>query len=336
VRLFETDRYTDMETLDFLHALAQSRGADIAVFSGEINSVTAEKFITELRKTKVRTENLILVLTTNGGEPDAGYRIIRAIKRHYTGLTLVVFGYCKSTGTLMALGADKIIMTELGELGPLDIQLVKDDELVNTSGLSYLQSLYSLNENLINFFESHFLQLKRRSGNTITTKTAAHISHELTTGLIAPISSQIDPIKLGEVQRAMKIAEAYGTRLCNKRNLIQKLIGEYPSHSFVIDKDEAKEIFGNLEEPDEAINNLENALNAAKITRYQKEPHFIQFFSKEALERHQQEAEKEKQEQQQDQQNDTSTTTQKNSNHGHNTQDGKIEAGSDLIQVNGR
>ena len=35
--------------------------------------------------------------------------------------------HCKSAGTLLALGADEIIMSNLSELGPLDIQLPDRD-----------------------------------------------------------------------------------------------------------------------------------------------------------------------------------------------------------------
>ncbi|GAB3430803.1 Clp protease/crotonase-like domain-containing protein [Niabella aquatica] len=247
-----------------LQKLSEKINADIGVFNAEVNSRTADFFIKNLRNKENKKENFALILTTLGGDPDAGYRIVKSIKRHYKKFILYVFGSCKSTGTLMALGADEIVMTEFGEFGPLDIQLTKDDELINTSGLSYLQSLYSLNENLLGFFEAHFFQLKRNSGNTITTKTAAHIACELSAGLITPISGQIDPIKLGEVQRAIKIAEAYGERLApdnrRQRQLIQKLISEYPSHSFVIDIEEAKEIFGNLRDVNDEEVELEHLL----------------------------------------------------------------------------
>lgn len=230
-----------------LAALIAANNSDFYLFVGTINDINADKFIKELRKNADRKDNCSLILTTYGGDPDAGYRIIRAIKRYYQKLTLYIFGSCKSTGTLMALGADKIIMSDFGEFGPLDIQLTKDDELSNTSGLNFVQSLMSLNEQLFRAFEENFLGLKRRSRNTITTKTAAEICSKLAVGLISPISAQIDPVKLGEVQRAIKIANEYGTRLCDRHDLIAKLIVGYPSHGFVIDFQEAKEIFGNVE-----------------------------------------------------------------------------------------
>jgi ClpP class serine protease len=41
-----------------------------------------------------------------------------------------VSGYCKSAGTLIALGANELAFGEHGELGPLDVQIAKRDEVL--------------------------------------------------------------------------------------------------------------------------------------------------------------------------------------------------------------
>lgn len=224
-------------------SISDQNDSDLFIFCGTISDDSADDFIKILRDKPNRRKNCSLILTTFGGDPDAGYRMTKAIRRYYSSFLLYVFGSCKSTGTLIALGSNEIIMSDFGEFGPLDIQLTKEDELSNTSGLSYLQSLTSLNEQIFRSFESNFLSLKQKSGNTITTKTAAEIASKLAVGLIAPISAQLDPVKLGEVQRAIKIADAYGTRLCDDRKIVSRLIAGYPSHGFVIDFEEAQTIF---------------------------------------------------------------------------------------------
>ncbi len=223
--------------------IAEQNDSDMFLFCGTISDKTVDEFVRILRDKNNKRKNCSLLLTTYGGDPDAGYRLVRAIKRYYNDFILYVYGSCKSTGTLIALGANQIIMSDYGEFGPLDIQLAKDDELSNTSGLSYLQSLTSLNEQIFRSFESSFLNLKRKSGFTITTKTAAEIGSKLAVGLISPVSAQLDPVKLGEVQRAIKIADAYGRRLCEDDSIVSRLIAGYPSHGFVIDFEEASKIF---------------------------------------------------------------------------------------------
>jgi hypothetical protein len=79
-------------------------------------------------------------------------------------------------------------------------------------------------------------------------------ARELAVGLLAPIYGQIDPINLGELGRAMKIAEHYGERLSAKSanlkpNALQRLVATYPSHFVVIDREEADSLFKNLREP---------------------------------------------------------------------------------------
>jgi hypothetical protein len=62
-----------------------------------------------------RRPNLILLLVTEGGDPDAAYRISR-----YEKFSCLVSGYCKSAGTLLLLGANQLIFSEHGEIGPLE------------------------------------------------------------------------------------------------------------------------------------------------------------------------------------------------------------------------
>lgn len=245
---------------DLIKKIAEQNDSDLFLFCGTISDRTVDEFVGKLRDKQSKKTNCSLLLTTYGGDPDAGYRLVRAIKRYYTEFILYVYGSCKSTGTLIALGANRIIMSDYGEFGPLDIQLAKDDELSNTSGLSYLQSLTSLNEQIFRSFESSFLNLKRKSGFTITTKTAAEIGSKLAVGLISPISAQLDPVKLGEVQRAIKIADAYGKRLCEDTSIVSRLIEGYPSHGFVIDYEEANRIFPNVRFVDQQEAMLERML----------------------------------------------------------------------------
>lgn len=229
-----------------IRSLISTKESDIFLFVGEISDINADKLIELVRSVKDRKKNCSFILTTFGGDPDAGYRIARYLKRKYEKLILYVFGYCKSTGTLIALGADEIVMGDFGEFGPLDIQMVRDDELSNMSGLNFVQSLISLNNQIFQSFTANFIALKEISSYTITTKTAAEIATKLSVGLIAPISAQIEPVKLGEVNRSIKIANDYGKRICKNSELINTLITNYPSHSFVIDYVEAKEIFENV------------------------------------------------------------------------------------------
>ncbi|HBC7448621.1 SppA protein [Serratia marcescens] len=229
---------------------------DVYVYTGDIhrdgylaltNAIKKRKSAPGLRK------DVVFCVATYGGDPDAGYRIGRALQHNYDDVTLLVVGPCKSAGTLIAIAANKLVIGDMGELGPLDIQLKKNDEIgESSSGLAIMTALDALKERSISAFNSHLVKI--RYENQINTKMSADIATRLTEALIAPMAAQIDPIKLGEHQRAMSIAITYGQRLTSKSKSLKegalvKLIASYPSHGFVIDRKEARELFKCVEAP---------------------------------------------------------------------------------------
>ncbi|XOB99668.1 SDH family Clp fold serine proteinase [Deinococcota bacterium DY0809b] len=64
-----------------------------------------------------------LILHTPGGLVLAAEQIAEALKRHPAKVTVFVPHYAMSGGTLIALGADEIVMDENAVLGPVDPQL---------------------------------------------------------------------------------------------------------------------------------------------------------------------------------------------------------------------
>ncbi len=216
----------------------------------------------------VRRDNVLLVLVTNGGDANIAYRIARCLQRSYERFHLFVPGWCKSAGTLIAIGADEIVMTEQGQLGPIDVQISKPDELFeNTSGLDTIQAMNFLKDRAFTSFEDSFIDLKIRSNNRLSTKTATEIATNLATGLFQPIYQQIEPTRLGEIARAMSIAQEYGQRLNSKSDnlrgrALQKLVSGYPTHKFVIDREEARDLFRRVREPKEDEQALVDSLEA--------------------------------------------------------------------------
>lgn len=226
--------------------LSKASDSDIFLLSGPIDRGIAEQFFQTCNQAYPRRKNVHLILTTHGGDADAAYKIARFLKRSYQDFTLVVFGMCKSAGTILALGADEIVMSEhRGELGPLDVQILREDDLMQrSSGLDVFKAIKSIRDQSFYLFEDILLDLQRKSGGFITTKTASDIATSMAIGLMSPITSQLDPMRIGEIQRSITIAFEYGIRLNADRDVLNKLIHQYPSHSFVIDFDEARDLFG--------------------------------------------------------------------------------------------
>lgn len=225
---------------------------DVVIYSGGINRDGYEKFCNMLLSP--RRKNLLLVLSTYGGDPDAGYRIARAAIHHYgKNFRILIPSYCKSAGTLICIGANGLVMADQAELGPLDVQLRKENELFQqSSGLDILRGVTYLQTEALQSFKSYLLEINGGSG--LSTKIASEISSKLVIGLYEPLFAQVDPVKLGEMNSALQIAMQYGERLnakssSLKREALNTLIMNYPTHGFVIDRSEARELFERVDKP---------------------------------------------------------------------------------------
>lgn len=65
---------------------------------------------------------LHVVLATPGGDGEVAVRMIRAMQARCSRLMIIVPDMAKSAGTLMCLGADRILMAPFSDLGPVDPQ----------------------------------------------------------------------------------------------------------------------------------------------------------------------------------------------------------------------
>jgi ATP-dependent protease ClpP protease subunit len=104
-------------------------------------------------------EDLDLLLHTPGGDIDAAEKLVKLIRQKVgtADFRVIVPDYAKSAGTLIALGADAIVMSDTSELGPIDPQIRRidgDGNRMAHSVLSYLEA-----------FEHHAEVLKQEPGN---------------------------------------------------------------------------------------------------------------------------------------------------------------------------
>lgn len=241
---------------------------DFITYAGPISTDGYEAICDALKT--ARSAKAMLVLFTAGGDPHAGFRIARALQHHYESFDALVPRYCKSAGTLVLIGAKRIFLDDMSELGPLDVQVKKSDELVGrNSGLDIFQAVNYLQGQAMTAFLSYLTELTQ---NGLSTKVASEISTRLTIGMLDPISAQLDPMKLAEMQRATEIAFAYGNRLNDKsKNLraegIAQLVSGYPSHGFVIDRKEAKTIFTDVRRPDGVLSQISEALRVQDFSQ---------------------------------------------------------------------
>lgn len=245
--------------MDFSNALKKFCDEDVDVYgyAGPIEKSGYDDLCDEIAETPKRSKAL-LYLCTGGGNPNAGYRIARAMAHHYgaDNFRVAIPAECKSAGTLVCIGAHSLVMFDKGELGPLDVQFQKQDEIFQqSSGLDILRGINYLQKDALESFNSYLYDINAGSG--MSTRVASEIASKLVIGLYEPVFAQVDPIRLGEMSAALQIAHEYGTRLNEAaKNLkesgisLNKLVNTYPTHGFVIDRAEARKLFERVDAPE--------------------------------------------------------------------------------------
>lgn len=239
---------------------AESPGTDFLVISRGV-SRELHHDLTKCIVAQKKNNRCALFLTTYGGDPHGGYRVARCLRHYYDNVKVLVPSFCKSAGTMLAIVANELAIGDLGELGPLDIQMTKPTEPSQLgSGLDVMQAM----DSCANYAQTVFHNMFRsaRKNYRVSAKTAAEFAAAMTSGLLAPLYGQIDPLRLGEMQRAMSITLEYGARLDGhssnlKEGSLDKLVMAYPAHGFVIDRKEATQLFNKVS----AFSDAENAVN---------------------------------------------------------------------------
>lgn len=240
----------ELNAAKLLNDLADELNADFLLINSDVAPGLGDNVRALVRERGAKRPNLFLILVTQGGLADEAYRCGRLLQAEYEHITVCIAGWCKSAGTLLAIAGHTLMFGPKGELGPLDVQITKRDELFDRdSGLISNAALDQLREESFNTFEQFMLKIIAKSQNAITFRTAADVAAELTVGLMSPVYDKFDPLRLGTDGRAMQIGSAYALRLnmtsdnLRSTDALNMLLNGYPSHSFVIDSAEASMLF---------------------------------------------------------------------------------------------
>ncbi len=261
--------------------VAEELDANIFVYSGTIDDIGYGLLVSEMiseNSSDIRP-NAVLILTTNGGIADSAYKIARLLQKSHENLFLFIPSFCKSAGTLIALGASELYLTELSELGPLDVQLFQQDELFKSrSGLVVRTAFEGLAEEAFKLYEHIMIGIKTKSGSIVSFETASRIASNITTDMMGKVYSQINPEILGSDLRNLHIATEYGHRLANRgmnvrEGAIQALISGYPSHEFVIDDAECEKLFHRVRRPSPTLDGL--MMRLGEIVYYEQQTHVV-------------------------------------------------------------
>ena len=189
------------------------------------------------------TKKISLVLDTNGGRTSSAWRLINLIRSFCDELEVVVPSKAMSAGTLMSLGADRIVMTKQAALGPIDPSL-DNHPLSPTIKLPSGQTLtLPVSAEAIN---GYIEQVKKDISDpaalaTVWTHLAGQV-HPIVLGEIFRLGSQIRLMAKDLILRQVK-DEA------RQDDIIQMLCSDSGSHDYTINRRQAASMGLNVEKP---------------------------------------------------------------------------------------
>ena len=206
-------------------------------------------------------DGLTIALNSPGGDIEAAYRMILALRYKIANIETLVTGWAKSAATFFCLGADSIHMGRYAELGPLDPQIPdRGGSAIPISSLETFKSIEYLLDYSMESLDA-VIQLLL-SGAQMDIPHAIEQAHPLFAAISTPLYSQVDPHELGQSGRLLAASQDYAMRVMRRwayadlpedeREMIaRRLVWEYPTHGFVIDLTEAQEIGLNVEKMDD-------------------------------------------------------------------------------------
>ncbi len=183
-----------------------------------------------------------MIILSGGGYPHPAYQMVNVIRSKCKKLKAIIPLYAKSAATLMALGADEIIMGPQSELGPLDMQM--EHPLIENLHISALEGYYPFLQ-IYNKISTDFFPLALQLAAEIIKTTgikredAVDISINTVTNYITPVVSQINPTIVNMCYRALTTGESYAYSFLyrymfkDKPERERTILAEKTSHTLV-------------------------------------------------------------------------------------------------------
>jgi ATP-dependent protease ClpP protease subunit len=218
------------------------------------------------RERENKKASLVILLDTSGGNVYSAVKIMDTLRTQYTDITIVVAQKAKSSGTMMCCGADRLVMSSISELGPLDKPMPHpDNETAQISALDIVKSI----DGLLDTAEEREKQLAKEINDefSIPMSKSLALASDSISKLISPMLCKEDGKIYNQAMRLLAIAEKYGTEFLTgfmlkdisdsklkerlAKFVIRRLVWLYPDHSFAIRRNELREMFFIVENAEE-------------------------------------------------------------------------------------
>jgi hypothetical protein len=189
-----------------------------------------------------------LVLYTRGGDTLAAWSLVNLVRNFCKDFEVIVPFHCHSAGTLICLGADRIVMTKQATLGPIDPSV---NSMLNPQVVINNQQIQvPVNVEFINgYIEMAKNDLKIKNDSALA-------------DILNNLSNQVHPLSLGQVHRTKAQIQMLARKLLKyqkipykkQKEIVNFLCKESGSHDYTIYRREAQEELGlKIEKPTDSL-----------------------------------------------------------------------------------
>lgn len=199
-------------------------------------------------------EELVLYLYTPGGDSIAGWGLVNLLRQYCRKLRVLVPFRALSCGTLIALGADEIVMGKHGLLSPVDPSVASpfNPAAPGPQQAGQVSLLPVSVEDMIGFLD-------------LARKEIGLKAEESMVSVLSILADKVHPLALGAIYRAREQTATLARNLLLSHlddeakidRIVSRLTQELPTHNYLIGRSEAStSIELDISEADEDLDRL--------------------------------------------------------------------------------
>ncbi len=188
-----------------------------------------------------KVESIDLFLYTTGGDSIAGWGLVNLLREFCNKMSVLVAARALSCGTLIALGANEIIMGRVGQLSPLDpsVSSPYNPPAPGQQQIGRINLLPVSVEDMMGYLTLAKQELGLKGEEAIAT-------------VMRTLSENVHPLALGAAYRARQQGGLLASHLLTYHmsdeqkvdKIVRYLTKDLPTHNYLIGRTEAKEIAG--------------------------------------------------------------------------------------------
>ncbi|OYT57302.1 MAG: hypothetical protein B6U76_01405 [Desulfurococcales archaeon ex4484_217_2] len=174
-----------------------------------------------------KIRKLFLLIQSPGGSVISSFKVAKLIRENAKDVTSFIIHFAMSGGTLMVLASNKVVMGPISHVSPIDIQIKYKEDFISSN-------------DIIRAFKGVSALFEK------VPEENAPYSWKV-------LAEKLDPIMIQEAMNTNELAKTYALRLLmheysllkdKAEEIVERLVEGYPTHDYVIDYKELKEILG--------------------------------------------------------------------------------------------